>query len=287
MSLYEIEVLGQGEIDPATEEVIRPPDPTRSLVRYSSDDREVFVSVRMNLPLLAAAAAMPILVVQPISRAEDLFPLGGLTAIGSARSYELLERVGADVLAQGCPAWYIAEQHGDSGRDFYFATTDLPALDGIVRNAAQAAGFTVTLQQVALAEAAPTILPTELIGELGLEPPAAMSSRKTRFEFWGAAASLEQLRRELEQLGYQDLGIEIAVGELRMAKVVPIDGPGFQAVLREIVPIARSLRCSYRGTETVDGHEQFALTRPLPSRYAGGDSGIRSKLRKIFGSPDS
>jgi hypothetical protein len=287
MSLYEIDVLGQGEIDPSTEEVIRPPDPTRSLVRYTADDREVFVAVRMNLALLAAAAEMPILLLQPSSPPDDLFPVGGLTAAGSVRSYELLERVCDDVVARGCPAWYLAEQHGDTGRDFYFATQAVAALDAIARAAADAAGFALTVRQVDLAEAAPTILPTELIGDLGLEPPPATSPRKTRFEFWGAAASLDELRRQLEQRGFQDLGVELALSELRVAKVVPIDGPGFQAVLQEIVPLARSLRCSYRGTETVGGHEQFALTRPLPARYAGGDGSVRGKLRRIFGKTSS
>jgi hypothetical protein len=57
-----------------------------------------------------------------------------------------------------------------------------------------------------------------------------------------------------------------------MIKEVPIGGSGFQAVLKEIVPLARSLRCSYRGTEIIGGFEQFVLTRPLPERYAAHSS---------------
>jgi hypothetical protein len=66
-----------------------------------------------------------------------------------------------------------------------------------------------------------------------------------------------------------------------MIKEVPIDGPGFRAVLKEIVPLARSLRCRYRGTETIGGIDQFALTRPLPERYAADSFTII--FRRIFG----
>jgi hypothetical protein len=68
-----------------------------------------------------------------------------------------------------------------------------------------------------------------------------------------------------------------------MIKEVPIDGPGLQAVLKEIVPLARSLRCSYRGTETVGGFDQFLLIRPLPERYASDSSTVAGLVRRIFG----
>ena len=68
-----------------------------------------------------------------------------------------------------------------------------------------------------------------------------------------------------------------------MLKQVPIDGPGFQGVLKEIVPLACSLGCSYRGTETVEGSEQFYLTRPLPERYAASSRPGASIFRSIFG----
>ena len=45
---------------------------------------------------------------------------------------------------------------------------------------------------------------------------------------------------ELERRGYRFLGFEFLGRELRMIKKVPIDGPGFRAVLKEIVPLARS-----------------------------------------------
>jgi len=71
-----------------------------------------------------------------------------------------------------------------------------------------------------------------------------------------------------------------------MLKQVPIDGAGFQAVLKEIVSLSRSLGCSYRGTETIEGFEQFALTRPLPERYTGGPAPTTGILRRIFGRKD-
>ena len=63
-----------------------------------------------------------------------------------------------------------------------------------------------------------------------------------------------------------------------MIKPVPIDGPGFLSVLKEIAPLARSLGCSYRGTETIAGSDQFALNRPLPDRYAADTRWRRLRL---------
>src|SRR6185369_14353234 len=107
--------------------------------------------------------------------------------------------------------------------------------------------------------------------------------RLTRFEFWGAEPSLTKLRASMEQRGYRFLSFEIATRELRMIKEVPIDGPRFHAVLKEIVPLARSLRCSYLGTETIGGFHQFALTRPLPERYASDPSAGGGIFQRIFG----
>ena len=58
---------------------------------------------------------------------------------------------------------------------------------------------------------------------------------------------------------------------------------GFQAVLKEIVPLARSLGCSYLGTETIGGFSQFALTRPLPERYAADSPTCAGFFQRIFG----
>ena len=142
--------------------------------------------------------------------------------------------------------------------------------------------FPLTIEQYRLAELAPIILPAEAIGDFGLELPADARMRLTQFEFWGAEPTLARLRADLERRGYRFLSFEVALRELRMIKEVPIDGPGFQAVLKEIVPLARSLRCSYRGTETVEGSAQFYLTRPLPDRYAA-DSSTGGIFRRIFG----
>jgi hypothetical protein len=85
------------------------------------------------------------------------------------------------------PACYVAEQHGEGRRDFYFVTEDAAGFERIARSTAEASGF---------------------------------------------------------------------------------DGAGFRAVLKEIAPLAHSLRCRYRGTETIGGLDQFSLLHPLPERYA-------------------
>jgi hypothetical protein len=172
------------------------------------------------------------------------------------------------------PACYLAEQHGANRRDFYFVTEDIAGLEGIARAVAEALSFALAIERRSLAEVAPIILPTEAIGELGLEVSADARVRPTRFEFWGADTSLTKLRAELERRGYRYVGFDPGVRELRMIKPVPIDGPGFLAVLKEIAPLARSLGCSYRGTETVEGSDQFALNRPLTDRYADTAKGV-------------
>lgn len=123
-----------------------------------------------------------------------------------------------------------------------------------------------------------------MIGELGLELREDARIRPTRFEFWGAEPSLLRLRAELERRGFSYAGFDPGVRELRVVKHVPIDGPGFLAVLKQIVPLARSLGCSYRGTETIEGADQFSLVRPLPDRYSGRATGgvlgrLFSKMR--------
>lgn len=156
-----------------------------------------------------------------------------------------------------------------------------PGFEAIARSAAQALAFPLTLERHSLGAVAPQILPAEAIGDLSLEIASDARIRPTRFEFWGAESSLTKLRAELESRGYRFIAFEAFSRELRMVKDVPIDGEGFRAVLKEIAPLARSLQCSYRGTETIEGHEQFLLTRPLPERYISARRA--SVLRRIFG----
>ena len=282
MNLNQFDVRGQEISDEATEEIIRKGDPHRSLVRYRLDGSELFVYVRLNVALLQAAVSLPILLIKPHSREDEVFS-DLLTVPGSIRNYELLERICEDVTNASFPACYIAEQHGTGRRDFYFVTEDVAGFERIARTAAEAWSFPLTIEQYRLAELAPIILPAEAIGDLGLEIPADARMRLTRFEFWGAEPSLAKLRASMERRGYRFSSFEIATRELRMIKEVPIDGPGFQAVLKEIVPLARSLRCSYLGTETIGGFHQFALTRPLPERYASDSSTGGGIFQRIFG----
>jgi hypothetical protein len=284
MILNQFDVRGIEIRDEATEEIIRKGDPHRSLVRYRLDGSEFLVHVRLNVALLQAAVSLPILLVKPHSREDEVLPnSGSLTVLGSVRNYELLERICEDVRSASFPACYIAEQHGTDRRDFFFVTEDVAGFEPIARTAAEAWSFPLTIEQYRLAELAPLILPAEAIGDLGLEVQADARMRLTRFEFWGAEPSLAKLRAGMERRGYRFRSFEIATRELRMIKEVPIDGPGFQAVLKEIVPLARSLQCSYLGTETIGGFHQFALTRPLPERYASDSSTARGIFDRIFG----
>ena len=284
MTLIDFDVSGAAITDEKTEEVIRKGDPHRDLVRYRSDGSEVFIHTRVNMALLRAAASLPILVVKPASRPEELTRKDALlTPQGSMRNYAFFERLCEDLAGANCAACYIAERHGEGRRDFYFTTEDVVGFERIARAAAEAFAFPLTFEQHSLGTLAPLILPTEAIGELGLQIPPEARIRPTRFEFWGAGSSLAKLRAELEARSYRFLGLDPFLSELRMVKDVPIDGAGFLAVLKEIAPLARSLGCSYRGTETVEGFEQFALTRPLPARYAGDSAPRTGVLGRIFG----
>jgi hypothetical protein len=283
--LNQFEVRGEQISDDKTEEIIRKGDPHRGLVRYRPDGRELFVHARLNMALLQAAVPLPVLLLKPDSREDEVMQIDGLlTARGSVRNYELLERICEDVRSASFPACYVAEQHGTGRRDFYFVTEDVAGFERIARTAARAFAFPLKIERYGLAEVAPIILPAEAIGDLGMEVTADARIRPTRFEFWGAEPSLARLRAGLERRGYRFVSLETLLRELRMIKEVPIDGPGFRAVLKEIVPLARSLGCSYRGTETVDGFDQFALTRPLPERYAADSSTGAGFFRRIFGS---
>jgi hypothetical protein len=284
VTLSQFDVRGADISDAETEEIIRKGDPSRSLVRYRADGSELFVHTRINLALLRAALSLPILRLMPHSRAEEVMERDGLlTPQGSVRNYQFLERICEDLSRTPFAACYLAEQHGDGRRDFYFVTEDVAGFERTARSAGQAFTFPLAIEQHSLAELAPLILPTEAIGELGIDIAAEQRIRATRFEFWGAERSLSKLRADLERRGYRFLSLETYLGELRMIKEVPINGPDFRAVLKEIVPLARSVGCSYRGTETVEGFEQFALTRPLPERYASGPSPGGGVFRRIFG----
>ena len=282
MILNGFDVRGVEVSDAETEEIIRKGDPRRNLVRYRRDGSELFVNVRLNVELMQAAVSLPIVLIKPHSRKDEVWPDGDLLTVeGSVRNYELLERICEDVASASFPACYLAEQHGRGSRDFYFVTEDVAGFERIARTAAEAWAFPLTIEQYGLAELAPIILPAEAIGDLGLQIPADARMRLTQFEFWGAETSLARLRASMERRGYRFLSFEIATIELRMIKEVPIDGPGFRAVLKEIVPLARSLGCSYLGKETIGGWHQFALTRPLPERYADSST-VAGIFKRIF-----
>jgi len=282
MSLTQFDITGNQVSDDETGEVFRQGDPRRSVIRYRQGGSELFIHTRINMALLRQAASRPILLLKPVSRTDELTARDKLlTPEGSQRNYTFLENLCEALADAACPACYLAEQHGDGRRDFYFVTEDIDGFSRIAQAGAQDLTLPLTIEQHSLTQLAPLILVTEAIGELGLDiaPDARLQTR--RFEFWGADTSLEKLRAKLEARGYRLVSLEKALRELRMSKQVAIDGPGFAAVLMDIVPLARALGCSYRGTETIEGGEQFYLTRPLPARYAAAaQPGV---LGRIFG----
>src|SRR4051812_23419920 len=231
MTLSEFDVLGEEIRDEETEAIVKKGDPRRSLVRYRPDGSELFVSARINLPLLRAAVSLPVLLLKPSSREDEVLKpndpaleeAGGwdlLTPEGSRRNWGLLERICEDLTKASVPACYLAERHGANRRDFYFVTEDVAALERIARAAAEALSFPLAIERRRLADVAPIILPTEAIGELGLEVSASDRVRTTRFQFWAAEASLTKLRAELERRGYRYVGFDPGVRELRMSKPV-------------------------------------------------------------------
>lgn len=173
MTLHRFEVLGEEVRDDQTEELIKEGDPRRSLVRYRPGGRELFVTTRINVALLRAAVSVPVLLLKPTSREDEVLKpsnpelvAGGgwdlLTPEGSRRNWGLLERICEDVTESHSPACYLAEQHGENRRDFYFASEDPAGLEQIARKAAKALSFPLTIVRCSLADTAPTILPAEM-----------------------------------------------------------------------------------------------------------------------------
>jgi len=156
MTLSEFDVLGEEISDEETEEIVKKGDPRRSLVRYRPAGSELFVSARINLPLLRAAVPLPVLLLKPSSRDDEVLKprdpafeaAGGwdlLTPEGSRRNWELLETICEDLTKASAPACYLAEQHGANRRDFYFVTEDVASLERIARAAAEALSFPLAI----------------------------------------------------------------------------------------------------------------------------------------------
>ncbi len=257
--------MGEGEAGPDGEEVRRG-EPRRSLVRYTAAG-EVYVSTRLNPDLWKVAIGFPVVLVKPIPHQRDVLERNGLlTPNGSVASFEFRNTLGEALAATACPASYLAHRHGGGRRDFYFAAESAEQFGKALAAASDRASMEVDVEVLSFPEAALFVLPIEWIGRLGLAVPPDENRRKTRFSFWGTEESLARLRTGLEHAGYAFSSFEMATRELRMTKVVPLDGAGFLAELRQIVPLSRSLRCSYRGEEAVEP-EVFLLTAPVPQHY--------------------
>ncbi len=267
-------------MDQDDEAAVGPGDPLRSLVRYRSDGSELYVHCRINLDLFREATTLPVLLLKPESRDDEIMTIDALlNGKGSRRNYALLERLCEDIAAAGVAACYLAEQHGERRRDFYFVAEDGATFERTARATATALGFPLTIEQHTLTNVAPIILPREAIGELGLTLAPVDVVQRTRFEFWGDQPALHELRLELERRGYRFLALDPVMGELRVVKDLPVEGPAFLGELREVLPLAHGLGCRYRGKETMDGtpssgfrsHSLRATHRLRASRSEGGD----------------
>lgn len=80
MTLSEFDVFGQEIRDQETEEIIKKGDPRRLLVRYRPDGSELFISARLNLPLLKAeiggTSSSAVLPCKPITGAQSAKRIG-------------------------------------------------------------------------------------------------------------------------------------------------------------------------------------------------------------------
>jgi hypothetical protein len=170
--LSEFDIRGESIVDDETEASIFEGDPQRGLVRYRSGAPELFVHARINLALWRAAVALPIVLLKPTPGGEAMDPHGLLGINESTRNFQFCERLVEVLAARAVPACYLAEQHGDYRRDFYFVTEDWARFEAAAREASAAFDMPIALEPYTLAQVAPTILPADAIGELGLVIPA-------------------------------------------------------------------------------------------------------------------
>ena len=141
MALREFDVHGEEISDEETEEIVKPGDPRRSLVRYRPDGSELFVSARINLPLLRAAVALPVLLLKPSSRDDEVLKpndpaleaAGGwdlLAPEGSRRNWGFLERICEDLAEASVPACYLADSMARTGAISTSSPRTSPAWSG-------------------------------------------------------------------------------------------------------------------------------------------------------------
>src|SRR5690349_20378484 len=100
MSLAQFDIRGEEIANDETGEILRKGDPSRSLMRYRPDGGELYIHSRVNMALLRAAVRLPILLLKPVSREDEVTPPSKLqippearllTPQGSIRNYTFLE----------------------------------------------------------------------------------------------------------------------------------------------------------------------------------------------------
>jgi len=78
MVLKQFAVRGEQFCHDGIEENLGRDDPHRRLIRYRPDRSELFVYTRVNLALLQAAVSLPILLLKPSSREDEVMRIDGL-----------------------------------------------------------------------------------------------------------------------------------------------------------------------------------------------------------------
>lgn len=276
MTLAAFDPIGDAEVDDDGEEIVPSEVRGASLVRYVGE-REHYLHPRLNPALWRAASALPVVLVKPVPAPGDVLANGHLLTVGgSVANFGLLEVIGELLEAAGRPASQLAHVHGGGRRDLYFAAESIERFEAVLKEAGERSSMAVGFDVLDFTEAGTFFLPVEWIGRLGLAPrPPA---RKTRFGFSGEQASLVRLRAGLEALGYR-FDSSSRTRELRVTKTVPLDGKGFLAELRRIVPLSRELRCAWLGEEAVDPNV-FRVDAPVPEHYYPPK---RSFFGRLFG----
>lgn len=262
-------------------------DRERKILRYDEAGQSLSLAVRLNRRLLEAAKEHPLIVfrLSPGDEVED-GAAPEVSGRGRARDWisdglHLYWRIFEKLETEDFRSCYLASAFAESlRRTHYFVSEQPERLIRIVSSAAAKKGFSLEHEQTSLGRVAADFLPIELVGQLGLHSAGGRQSVKAGFGFWGAEDNLLRLRRDLEGDGFVLDEFIPSLRELRMAKEVPVEPSAFLRILQRIVPLSRSLGCSYRGEETADGHEQFLLTSPKPGKYYPAPTSL---TRRLFG----
>jgi hypothetical protein len=285
-SLKSFRPSGEGVSDPETEEIIVAEDENRSLVRFLPGGESMSVFTRMNYPLLKLSIDHQIIVVKPKFSPEHFLGTGKvLEPKAFQRALTLAEKICEAIESSPLGACQISAQTGSFGYWLYFVTEDASRFSELVEKAAKKTKFEVYCDELRMSGVAHIILPRETVGDLGIVPASDHSVCQTVFEFTGHPNSIEKFENQLALRGFAPVSFFPAYGKLEVSKEVPIDEHGFLEVLRDIVPLGRSLGCIYSGNETTGGDAQFQKhpDYPIPEKYRPSKKESKSFFGGLFG----